>query len=113
MGYGCGPSSTLVALTDRFEVYGDDEDCKDKKGDDKSEGYGDVQANGNVSSFLILHQVMENEQEIYVSVDVAGCYVSNNLNPEDLVESSPIQYHLAPSPQFDNVENFGNVVASD
>ena len=32
---------------------------------------------------------------------------------EDLVESSPIQYHLAPCPQFENVENFGNVVASD
>ena len=95
MDYGCGPSSALVALTDRCEVYGDDEDgdaedCKDEEGDDESEGDGDVQANGNVSFFLTLHKVMENEQMRYVSVDVAGCDVSNNLDPEDLVKSSSV-----------------------
>ena len=39
---------------------------------------------------------MKNEQEIYVFVDVAGCNVSNNLDPKDPEESSPIKYHLAP-----------------
>ena len=56
---------------------------------------------------------MENEKERYVSVDVANCNVSNNPNLEDLEESSSVKYHLAPSPQFENVENFGNVVSND
>ena len=80
LDYGCRPSSAPVALTDRFEVYGDDEDCEDEEGDDESEGDRDVQVDGNVSSFLTLHQVMENEQGRYVSMDVAGCDVSNNPN---------------------------------
>ena len=56
---------------------------------------------------------MENEQGIYVSMDAATCDVSNNLDPEDLDESSPVQYHLAPLPQFKNVENLGNVISND
>ena len=55
---------------------------------------------------------MENEQGIYVSMDVATCDVLNNPDDEDLDESSPVQYQLAPSPQFENVENLGNVISS-
>ena len=51
-------------------------------------------------------------------MDVPICDVSNNLDLEDLDLENPdergtINYYLASSPQFDNVENFGNVVSSD
>ena len=46
-------------------------------------------------------------------MDAATCNVSNNPYDEYLDESSPIQYHLAPSPRFENVENLGNVISSD
>ena len=53
-----------------------------------------------------------------LSVDVPSCDVLNNpypkyLDPEDLDERGTINYYLAPSPQFENVENFGNVVSND
>ena len=38
--------------------------------------------------------------------------VSNNLDDEDLDESSLVQYHLTPSPQVENVENLGNAISS-
>ena len=79
---------------DKCEVYGDNEDCEN----DESGGDDDAQANANVLSFLTLHQVMENEQGRYVSMDLADCDVSNNSNPEDPIESSLIRYHLGPSP---------------
>ena len=61
---------------------------------------------------------MENKQGRYLSVDVLSCDVSNNLDPkdldlEDLDERGIVNYCLAPSPQFENVENFGNAVSSD
>ena len=46
-------------------------------------------------------------------MDVPSCDVSNNPNPEDLNEKGTINYYLASSPQFENVENFGNVVSSN
>ena len=46
-------------------------------------------------------------------MDVSSCDVSNNLELEDLNERGTVNYYLAPSPQFENVENFGNVVSSD
>ena len=121
LDYGCGPSSALTPDIDKCEVYGDDEDCEDEEAndesnedsDDESNGNICVKANGHLSSFHTLHQVLENEQGIYVSVDVATCDVSNNPDDEDLNESSPVQYHLAPSPQFENVENLGNVISCD
>ena len=69
-------------------------------------------------SFLTINQLMENEQERYLSVDVPRCNVSNNPDPEDLDhkdldERRTVNYYLASSPQFVNVENFGNVVSSD
>ncbi|KAL6343010.1 hypothetical protein AAG906_017030 [Vitis piasezkii] len=48
--------------------------------------------------------------------DREGCNLSNNPDTEDLddpIELSPMQYHLAPSPQFENVENIGHVVSSE
>ena len=43
----------------------------------------------------------------------ASCDVLNNPDVEEPDESSPIHYHLAPSPQFEHVENFGNAISSD
>ena len=56
---------------------------------------------------------MENEKGRYVFVDVPSCDVSKNTNPEDPEERRIAKYYLAPSPQFENGENFGNVVSSD
>ena len=118
LDYSCGPSSALAPDTNRCEVYGDDEHCKDEEAndesdeDDESNGDRDVEVDGHVSSFHTLNQVFENEQRIYVSVDAESCDISNNLSVEDPDESSPVQYHLATSPQFENVENFGNAISS-
>ena len=46
-------------------------------------------------------------------MDVPSCDISNNLDPKDPNERGTINYYLAPSPQFENVENFGNAVSSD
>ncbi|KAL6322009.1 hypothetical protein AAG906_003150 [Vitis piasezkii] len=65
--YGCGPSSAPVAMTYECRVDEDEE------------------------------KAMESEQGIYVSMDGEGCDMSNNLDPEDPIEFSPVQYHSAPS----------------
>ena len=49
---------------------------------------------------------------------MSSCDVSNNpdpkdRDPEDPNERETVNYYLAPSPQFENVENFGNVVSND
>ena len=44
---------------------------------------------------------------------MSSCDVSNNPDPKDLNEKETINYYLAPSPQFENVKNFGNVVSND
>ena len=119
--YCCGPSSGPASDTNRCGVYGDDEDCKDEEAndesdedvDDKSNGDLNVQADGYVSSFHTFNQVLENEQGIYVPVHAASRDVSNNPDTEEPDESSPVKYHLPPSPQFEHVENFGNVISSD
>ena len=46
-------------------------------------------------------------------MDVLNCDVSNNPDPKDPNERGTANYYLAPSPQFENVENFGNAVSSD
>ena len=107
--YGCGPSSGPVPDTG---VYGDNEDFTYQEADDESNGDLDVQADGNLSSFKTLNQVLENKQGIYVSVRAVSCDVSNNPNVEEPDESSPIHYHLQPTPQFEHVENLGNVINS-
>ena len=115
--YKCGPSSALVAVIDRCEVNEDDQDCEveadDEDGDDESGEDGDAQADGHVLSFLTINQLMENEQGRYLFVDVPSCDVLNNPDPEDLDKMRIINYYLVPSPQFENVENFGNVISSD
>ena len=119
--YGCGPSSGPTSNTDRCGVYANDEDYQygkadvesDEDVDDESNGDLDVQVDGHVSSFHIFNQVLENEQGIYVSTHVASYDVSNNPNAEEPDESSPVHYHLPPSPQFEYVQNFGNVISSD
>ncbi|KAL6342534.1 hypothetical protein AAG906_012383 [Vitis piasezkii] len=39
------------------------------------------------------HEAMEGEQGRYVSVDGEGCDMSNNPDPKDPIEFSPVQYH--------------------
>ena len=64
--YGFRPSNGPVPDT---RVYGDDEDCayeeandeSDEDVDDESNRDADVQADGQVSSFQIFNQVLENE----------------------------------------------------
>ena len=77
-----------------------------------------MKADGHVPSFLTINQLMENEQMRYLSMDVPSCDVPNNPDPKDLNLEDPdergtVNYYLTPSPQFENVENFGNVVSSD
>ena len=115
--YGCGLSSSPIPDTG---VYGDDEDYTyeeandeyDEDVDDESNGDLDVQANGHVSFFLTFNQVLENEQGIYVSVHAESCNVSKNPDVKEPYESSPVHYHLLPTPQFEHVENLGNTISS-
>ena len=116
--YGCGPSSGLVLDT---RPNGDDEDSADEEGNDEYDedvdnecdgDHGDVEVDGHASSFRTFIQVLENEQGIYVSTQAPSCDVSNHLDDETLDESSPVNYHLPPTPQFQHVENLDNVVAS-
>ena len=65
MDYGCGLSSAPIVVTNRCEVNEDDQYCEDERGDensdDESDEDGDVQADGHVSSFLTLNQLIDNE----------------------------------------------------
>ena len=81
--YGCGPSTGAVPDTG---PNGDDEDSADEEGNDEydkdfnDECDGDdedVDVDGHASSFLTFNQVLENEQEIYVSAQAPSCDVSN------------------------------------
>ena len=116
--YGCGPSSGPVL---DIGPNGDDEDSADEEGndeydedaDDQCDGDdGDVEVDEHASSFRTFNQVLENEQGIYVSAQAPSCDVSNHPDDETLDESSPVNYHLPPTPQFQHVENLDNVVVS-
>ena len=116
--YGCGPSIDAVPDTG---PNGDDEDSADEEGNDEydkdvnDECDGDdedVDVDGHASSFRTFNQVLENEQGIYVSPQAPSYDVSNHLDDETLDESSPVNYHLPPTPQFQHVENLDNAVAS-
>ena len=72
----------------------------------------DVEVDGHASSFRTFNQVLETEQGIYVSAQAPSYDVSNNPDAETLDESSPVHYHLLPTPQFEHVENLGIGVAS-
>ncbi|KAL6335901.1 hypothetical protein AAG906_003526 [Vitis piasezkii] len=83
-----------------------EEDEEDEEGiqcDDDNVGAEDVHNDDNQdregsSPFLAVHEAIEREQMRYV-VDL-----------DDPIELSPMQYHLAPSPQFENVENIENTL---
>ncbi|KAL6316794.1 hypothetical protein AAG906_021094 [Vitis piasezkii] len=100
--YGCGPSSAPVAMTYECRAM------KMKKIEDvQHDGDGVFkfidEENNNVnvvSSFLALHEAMENEQ--------------GDMSPwmGNVVILFPARYHLAPSLRFENVENIGNAVSS-
>ena len=115
--YGCEPSSGPVLDTG---VFGDDEDCADEEGndeydedvDDECNEDADVEVDGHASSFRTFNQVLENKQGIYVSTQAPSCDVSNHPDDETLDESSPVHYHLQPTPQFEHVDNLNNAVAS-
>ena len=116
--YGCGPSSDPVPDTG---LNGDDEDSADEEGNDEYDEHvddecdgddGDVEVDGHASFFRTFNQVLENEQGIYISAQAPSCDVSNHPDDETLDESSPVHYHLPPTPQFQHVENLDNVVAS-
>ena len=70
----------------------------------------DVQVDGHISSFQIFDQVLENKEGIYVSAHATSCDVSNNPDVKEPDESSVVHYHLPPIPQFEHVENLGNVI---
>ena len=115
--YDCEPSSGPIP---DIEVFGVDEDRAYEEGndeydedvDDDCNGDTNVEADGHASSFRTLNQVLENEQGIYVSTQAPSYDVSNNPDAETLDESSPVHYHLPPTPQFEHVENLGIAVAS-
>ena len=117
MDYGCGLSSGPVPDTGVFGVdedraYEEGNDEYDDDVDDNCTGDVDVEANRHASFFRTLNQVLENEQGIYVSTQAPSCDVSKNPDAETLDESSPVHYHLPPTPQFEHVENLGIDVAS-
>ncbi|KAL6328790.1 hypothetical protein AAG906_003807 [Vitis piasezkii] len=99
----------------------DEEEEEGTQCDDDSVGAEDIHNDDNQdregsSPFLAVREAIEREQMRYVAVDGEGCNLSNNPDIEDLddpIELSPMQYHLAPSPQFENVENIGHVVSSE
>ena len=41
LDYGCGPSSAPAPNTNRYEVYGDDENCEDEETNDEFDEDGD------------------------------------------------------------------------
>ena len=116
--YGCEPSSSPVLDT---RAYGDDAACAYKEGNDESvedvdDEYDDdlhVQADGHVSSFQTTNQVLENERRIFVSEHALSCDVSNIANDDEGPdESTPIQFHLPPTPCFEHVENIDIAISS-
>ena len=115
--YGYGPSSCPIPKTRVFRVdedlaYEEGNDEYDEDVDDDFNGDADVEADGHASSFRTLNQILENEQGIYVSAQTPFNDVSNDPDAETLDESSPVHYHLPPTPHFEHVENLGIAVAS-
>ena len=117
IGFGCGPSSCPILDTG---VYGDDDACAYEEGNDESDENVDdeydedlhVQADGHVSSFQTTNQVLENEQGIFVSARALFYDVSNIPDDKGPYESSPIHFHLPPTPCFEHVENIDIAILS-
>ncbi|KAL6332760.1 hypothetical protein AAG906_015022 [Vitis piasezkii] len=121
LGENDGTSNVQNPFTFEHRSEEDEEDEEGRQCDDDSVGAEDVHNDDNQdregsSPFLAVREAIEREQMRYVAVDGEGCNLSNNPDTEDLddpIELSPMQYHLAPSPQFENVENIGHVVSSE
>ena len=101
LDYGCGPSSSLIIVTNRCEVNEDDQDCEEEEGDEDVDNESD--GDGHVSSLLTLNQLINNDQGRYVSMNVPSSDVSNNPDsedpdPEDPHDRGTVNYYLAPSP---------------
>ena len=110
--YDCGPSSSPLSETGVFGVDEDHayEESNDEDVDDDCNGDADVEVHGHASSFRTFNDVLENEQRIYVSAQAPSFDVSNQPDDETLDESSPVHYHLPPTPQFEHIENLDNVL---
>ncbi|RVW49145.1 hypothetical protein CK203_087465 [Vitis vinifera] len=121
LGENDGTSNVQNPFTFDHRSEEDEEDEEGRQCDDDSVVVEDVHNDDNrdeecSSPFLVVSEAIERKQMRYVAMDGEGCNLSNNPNTEDLddlIELSPMQYHLAPSPQFENVENIGHVVSSD
>ncbi|RVX23680.1 hypothetical protein CK203_000755 [Vitis vinifera] len=121
LGENDGTSNVQNPFTVEHRSEEDEEDEEGTQCDDDSVGAEDIHNDDNQdregsSPFLAVREAIEREQMRYVAVDGEGCNLSNNPDTEDLddpIELSPMQYHLAPSPQFENVENIGHVVSSE
>ena len=127
LGENDGTSNVQNPFTFEHKVKEDEENEEGRQCDDDNVRDENVHNDDNhdrgSSSFLVVRETIEKEQMRYVVVGVGvggggrgGCNLSNNSNIEDLddpIELSPMQYHLAPSPQFQNIENIGHVVSSD
>ncbi|WJZ94757.1 hypothetical protein VitviT2T_013588 [Vitis vinifera] len=121
LGENDGTSNVQNPFTVEHRSEEDEEDEERTQCDDDSVGAKDIHNDDNQdregsSPFLAVREAIEREQMRYVAVDGEGCNLSNNPDTEDLddpIELSPMQYHLAPSPQFENVENIGHVVSSE
>ncbi|RVX11696.1 hypothetical protein CK203_015866 [Vitis vinifera] len=121
LGENDGTSNVQNPFTFEHRSEEDEEDEEGRQCDDDSVEAEDVHNDDNQdrkgsSPFLAVREAIEREQMRYVAMDGEGCNLSNNPNTEDLddpIELSTMQYHLAPSPQFENVENIGHVVSSE
>ncbi|RVW96052.1 hypothetical protein CK203_027623 [Vitis vinifera] len=108
-------------FVEQHRLEEDEEDEEGRQCDDDNVGAEDVHNDDNQDRegslpFLAVREAIEREQMRYVAMDGEGCNLSNNPDTEGLddpIELSPLQYHLAPSPQFENVENIGHVVSSE
>ncbi|RVX09510.1 hypothetical protein CK203_015373 [Vitis vinifera] len=88
LGENDGTSNVQNPFTFEHRSEEDEEDEEGTQCDDDSVGAEDVHNDDN--------QDREDAEDL-----------------DDPIELSPMQYHLAPSPQFENVENIGHVVSSE
>ena len=121
LGENDGTSNVQNPFTFEHKVKEDEENEEGRQCDDDNVRDENVHNDDNHdtecnSSFLVVRETIEKKQMRYVVVGGGRCNLSNNSNIEDLddpIELSPMQYHLTPSLQFENIENIGHVVSSD
>ena len=119
---------TSSLCNEGYREDNDDEENKKKEGQYPSKGSENVQHGGSKAfefannkdnhnnfglSFLTIQEIVKIEYMRYATMDGEDCDTSNNLNLEHPIKPSLVQYHFTSLPQFENVENIGNVVSSD